>query len=111
MAADSPLPGREGLGVGAAETLGGGVQNQPNAAVGVRQDVRVPETKNAPALAFQISIPLRIARTFCVLPAVDLYNELRLSAREVGDVWAHWQLARELGTVARSGAKAAVRFR
>src|SRR3546814_9254436 len=54
------LPGREGLGVGAAEALGGLREQKFGCALGVGNDLRIPEADDAPAHAFQIGGPFRV---------------------------------------------------
>jgi len=51
------LPGREGLGVGAAEALGGLQQDELGGAVGIGGNVRIPEPDDAPAPRFEIYRP------------------------------------------------------
>ena len=79
----SPLPGREGLGVG-AEALGGFLEDRLGYALGIDCDVRVPEADDGPAFGLEEARAGLVARRIDVLAAVDLDDQLRLAAGEIG---------------------------
>ena len=91
----SPLPGREGLGVGAAEALGGSTHDRLKHALGVLIELIVPDAEDCPALRFKKAVALLISLRFIVLAAVEFDHQPGLPAREIGKVRADWQLARE----------------
>src|SRR4051812_18587663 len=101
MSPSSPLPGREGLGVGAAEALGGAIQYRHNDAVGILYQVVVPDSHDRPAVLLKEGIAANITSGFGMLAAVEFDNQLGLPASEVCGKWTHWQLAREFGSITR----------
>lgn len=50
----SPLPGREGLGVGTAEALGGFLKDVLHGAVRIGEYLGIPQSQHAPALRLEI---------------------------------------------------------
>ncbi len=86
--------------MGAAEALGGARQNSLDHSIGVFAHVAIPDAENCPTFTSQPLVSDCVPRRFSVLSAVDLHDELRLSAREVHNVWPDWQLARELRSIA-----------
>ncbi len=98
----SPLPGREGLGVGAAEALGGLRQNMLGGTLRVREHVGVPKSKDPPTFGFQIfrTSPIGCC-LFEMLAAVELDPEACLAASEVDDEGRNYQLTGESRSVTR----------
>lgn len=88
--------------MGAAEALGGAAQQKLRRANRIGKDVRIPETHDAPADAFEIFG----ARCVVVLPIemlapVEFDSEFGLAAGKVDNVISHYQLPRESWPVAR----------
>ena len=88
--------------MGAAETLGGAVEHELGGANRIGKDVRIPETHDAPADAFEIFG----ARCVVVLPIemlapVEFDSEFCLAAGKVDNAISHYQLPRESWPVAR----------
>jgi len=73
-----------------------GFENLSEHTVGVFQNVIVPETNNAIALAFKPCRAAQIARAIGVLPAIKLNNQPTVSAKEVSDVGAKRNLSPKL---------------
>jgi len=91
-----PLPGREGLGVGAAEALGGSVQDCLKHSVRILIQLVVPHAQDRPPFPHEERIPPRIALRPGMLAAVELDDQLRLPAREVGKIRPDRKLTRKL---------------
>lgn len=82
----SPLPEREGLGVGSAEALGGLHQYVSSRLIGVAEHIRVPEPDHRPALPTQIGAAyLVLVDRVGMLAAVQLDGESSAAAGEVDD--------------------------
>src|SRR5205807_1530260 len=79
-----------GLGWGVAGERGA---DNFNNAIGILQNVVVPEAEDAESFAFQEGRSDRIRFAFSVLSAIDFDDELGLETREIGDVRADWGLA------------------
>ena len=63
--------------------------------LGIRQHVVVPEADHAPALRSEIVVSLPVALRFCMLPAIDLDDDLSVDAGEVRNIWRDRMLATE----------------
>ncbi len=87
--------------MGAAEALGGSVENCSQRTIRTFDKLIVPETKNRPAFLSQIFVALPVIIGVRVLAAIEFDDELRLPAGEVRDIGADQQLTRELRPVAR----------
>jgi hypothetical protein len=59
----------------------------------------VPEAKHLPPLARQISVTYSVAKTFRVLRAVSLDDQLSANAKKVDNVGADWDLPAKLNAV------------
>lgn len=68
--------------MGAAEALGGLVEDELCGSGGIAKNVAVPETNDAPALSFEVSSSLCvICRLTMMLAAIDLHDQFCLSVR------------------------------
>ena len=67
-----------------------------NNAVGVLQDIVVPETDDAVAVAFDHSGARFVGRAIAVLAAIDFDHQFEAAAGEVGDGTANLEFAGEL---------------
>ena len=86
--------------MGAAEALGGLRQNKLGGPVGIGDNVRIPQSDDAPTLSLEICRPLRIgARGVDMLTAVELYSEPSLTTREIDDEGSDDKLSRKCGAV------------
>ena len=89
----SPLPGREGLGVGPAEALGGLRQNVLGGPLGVGVHVAVPQPNDTPTKRLKRRRSLRVVTgLIMVLRAINLDREFRLSTCKIDDVPIDHQL-------------------
>jgi hypothetical protein len=82
--------------VGAAEALGGALHDDIEHTVGVIIQLVVPNPQDRPSLARKKRIPPNIPVALRVLATIQLDNQSRLPASEVGDVRSDRQLPREL---------------
>jgi hypothetical protein len=96
MPPNPPLPGREGLGVGAAKALGGSSHDCFEDSVRIVVEVIIPDTKNGPALLSKELVAPPILVGSCMLPAVQFDYELGPPTGEIGIVWSDWQLSCKL---------------
>lgn len=100
----SPLPEREGLGVGSAEALGGFLQNVCSRSVGVGDHVRIPQPDHAPAFRLEVSRPscirTRVGRIHVLAP-VELDRQHRLAAGKIDDERCCDELPRERRAMVR----------
>ena len=88
--------------MGAAEALGGSDQDRLGDAIGIVIDLAVPESDDAPALAFEKSAtPVVIAHGLQVLRTVELDAQPRLAAGKVENVRSDYELAGEARPVTR----------
>ena len=90
----SPLAG-EGLGERGSE-LGQRVENARQYALGIVQDIVVPEPQDAEALLSQSSITLGIALAGVMLAAIGLDDQLGAKMDEIDDIGAEGLLAAKL---------------
>jgi len=108
-AALSPLPGREGClksdrlmtvrfstWVGAAEALGGLLRDCPEYTLRIFVQLIVPNAQDRPGFLLKKCVPPPVAFRLSVLSSVQLDDQLRLPAREVGEIGSDRELAREL---------------
>jgi len=84
------LPSLEGRGSGwgAAEALGGSIHNRLKYTLGVFVQLVVPDTDDRPTFPAQELVTPPIMIRFGMLAAVELDDQLRLAAREVGEIGA-----------------------
>ena len=89
------------MGVGAAEALGGLVQDMLRSPVRIGEDVRVPQANDAPTFAFEVggSAAIRLD-TFLMLTAVEFDCQPGFAAGEVDDEGGFDELAGEGWTIA-----------
>jgi hypothetical protein len=88
--------------VGAAEALGGGQQDVLGSAVGVRENLGIPQADDAPSLRTEIVRPPCVG--ICgrdMLAAIDFDRQPRLSAHQIDEERCFYELAREGGSMAR----------
>src|SRR3546814_13868152 len=82
-----PLPGRGGLGVGAAKALGGLPNNYFHDAIDIGLHFAIPKSDHPPAKGLQIFGPSRvISRGFEMLAAVKLNAQPCLAAGQLADI-------------------------
>jgi hypothetical protein len=74
--------------VGAAEALGGSLQDRLGDSVGIGADVAVPEADDGPSRRLEKARAHVVAARADMLAAVYLDDQLRASAGEVGNIWA-----------------------
>src|ERR1700677_626456 len=74
-------------------------QNFLQHALAILGHLVVPKAKPLPTLARQISVTDRVAKTFCVLRAVSLDNQLSLNAEKVDDVGSKRDLPAKLDAI------------
>jgi hypothetical protein len=86
--------------VGAAEALGGFFKDRFGDTSRILANLAVPNAKNSPALDLQIIVAAPVPARLCMLAAVDLGHQARLSASKVNEIWADRQLPREHGSEA-----------
>ena len=67
--------------------------------MGVSQNVIVPESEHAKTFSLEIVISDDIVPIVCVLPAIDLDNQLSSQRCKIDDVWANRNLPLKLETV------------
>ena len=86
--------------MGAAEALGGLEQDRLRDAFGILVHLAVPEADNRPAFLCEETRAVLVVRRFDMLAAIDLDNQSRLSASEIGSIGVERKLTRKLGTIA-----------
>ena len=79
----SPLPGREGLGVGAAEALGGFEEDGLGHTVGILVHFAVPEADDGPSFLLEETGPGFVGRRVDMLAPIDFDDQPRLPAGEI----------------------------
>jgi len=90
--------------VGAAEALGGSLDDCPEDAVRILIQVIVPDAQDGPASLREERIASLIPLGFGMLCAVQLDDQLRLPAREIGKIRSNRELSRELRSKPRDHA-------
>ncbi len=90
--------------MGAAEALGGPLQDRLGYAFGVGADFAVPKADDGPAFSLQVARARFVAQSVDVLTAVNLHDELGLAAGQVGDVRFNDKLTGKFRAVARENA-------
>jgi hypothetical protein len=68
-------------------------------ALGIRQNIIVPESQHPKSFGPEIAIAHFVARVFSVLPAIDLDNQLAAKACKVNDVRSDRHLSLELVSI------------
>jgi hypothetical protein len=86
--------------VGAAEALGGLLQDRLGDAVRIVIHLAVPDADDRPAFPFEVFRAIRIVLIVDVLAAVDFDDQPRLPAGKIGDIRRDRELACEFGTEA-----------
>ena len=76
--------------MGAAEALGGSIHDRLKDALGVLVQFVVPDAKDRPAFLGEEGVAALVMPGFGMLTAVQLDDELRLPAGEVGEVGGRW---------------------
>jgi hypothetical protein len=82
-------------------------QNRLQDTFAILEHLVVPESKDFPALAFQIGVSGLIARAFRVLETVSLDDQLSANAKKVDDVRSKWDLPAKLESAEATIAKKA----
>ena len=88
--------------MGAAEALGGSVHYRLEHALRILIEIVVPDAQDRPAFLREECVATLVPVGFGMLAAVQLNDELRPAAGEIGEVRADRQLTRELGSQARN---------
>jgi hypothetical protein len=83
--------------VGAVEALGGPVQDRFGHAFRICVHLAVPEADDGPPLRLKMAGAGFVAGRTNVLASVDLHDQPRLAAGEVGDVRLDGKLTRNFG--------------
>jgi hypothetical protein len=91
----SSSPGREGLGVGAAEALGGAGKDCLQDAVRIFVQFVIPDPKDRPAFASKELVASPVPLGLGMRAAAELHNQPSLPAGEVGEVRANRKLPSE----------------
>jgi hypothetical protein len=71
-------------------------QNCLQNTLAILQHLVVPEAKDFPALAFQISVTDIVANAFGVLRTVGFHNQLSADTKKVDNVGSKWNLSAKL---------------
>ena len=95
----SPLPLGRGWRAQRAGRGGQRVQNHFQYAVRIPQNIVVPEPQHAKSFAAKIAVAHDVLLVLCVLPPIDLDDQLSSKAREVNDVRTDRHLPFEFVTV------------
>jgi len=82
--------------VGAAEALGGSLKDGVEHTLGIGVQLGVPHPQNRPSFACQKSVASNVTRAIRMMATVQLDDEPRLAAGEIGDIGADPQLPGEL---------------
>ena len=90
--------------MGAAEALGGAVHDRFEHAVGIFIELAVPDPEDRPTFLMEKRVASSVTRELSMLAAIELHDQLGLSAGEVCEVWADGELPRELRAQARDHA-------
>jgi hypothetical protein len=81
--------------VGAAEALGGSVDDGLENAVWIVIERVVPDAHHRPAFLLKEAVAPSVAQRFSMLAAIELDNQPGLATCEIGKVRADWKLTSE----------------
>ena len=101
-----PTPSLAGGGLGFVAGEGDFFGDAGQDAVGVGEDVVVPEAEHAVAVGLDLARPVVIGRAVGMLAAVEFDRDPQRAASEVDDVASDGKLARELRRAKLAGAQA-----